>query len=959
MSQFNFGNKNKKNSPFGIFLASAVGAFTLFAIFAGFYSDWQWFKVLGQTDVYSKQLILKVILFFAVGTIAGFTLWLSATLAYRVRPMQVPQTPADFALARYREALDSFRKVIFLAAPVVFGALVGISAAGQWKTFLLWQNSQPFNQVDQHFGKDISFFVFELPFLRTVLGFAFTILIASMVINFVIHYLYGGLRPAASHATNHARKHLMIFLGLLALLKAAAYYLDRFALAVKSDSLITGLKYTDVHALVPAKNILIYIAIGTGILFFVSLIRPGWSLPFISFAVMLGSSIIIGGIYPAFVQQFQVKPSELAREEPYIKRNLEATKVAYGLENVQITDYQAIDNPNQAVLTEDAATLSNIRLLDPTLLSPTYRNLQQIRGFYAFADSLDIDRYLIDEVKRGTVIAVREVNLDGIPDSQRNWFNDRMVFTHGYGVVAAYENVSNADGSPKFFESNVPPSGSLQIDEPRIYFGEQSPTYSIVGSGDGQNRELDYPDDKSANGQTNNTYDGTGGVEMGSLFQRAIFAVNYQDPNILLSNQISSESEILYGRNPKDRVQKVAPWLKLDGDPYPAVIDGKIQWILDGYTTSNDYPYSARISMRDATADSVNAQAASLTISSGNITYIRNAVKATVDAYDGTVHIYAWDESDPILKAWMASFPGVVESKASIPAGVLDHIRYPEDMFKVQRDILARYHVSDAQAFYSGQDFWIVPDDPTKPTIKQAQPPYYLSLKMPGQSEAAFQLTSAYAPAKRQTLAAFMAVNSDHGSDYGTIRVLQLPRNTTIPGPTQVQNNFESDPEVSTKLSLLRQGGSEVELGNLLSLPVGGGLLYFEPVYVRASQGDGYPLLRKVLVSFGSKVAFEDDLATALSKVFSGQTVSTPTDENGTGTTTPNSQTPAQVLAKAIEDANRALEEGQAALAQGDFAAYGLAQEKLADALRRVTDASSSFTGTNTVTPTPSPSATQ
>ena len=938
----------------------AIGAFTLFAIFAGFYSDWEWFKVLGRTDVYSKQLILKVTLFLLVGLIAGFFLWLSATLAYRVRPMQVPQTPADFALARYREALDSFRKVIFIAAPLVFGGLVGISAAGQWKTYLLWQNSQPFNQVDQHFGKDISFYVFELPFLRTVLGFAFTALIASMVINFVIHYLYGGLRPAASHATNHARKHLMIFLGLLALLKAAAYYLDRFALAVKSDSLITGLKYTDVHALVPAKNILIYIAIGTGILFFVSLLRPGWSLPFISFAVMLGSSIIIGGIYPAFVQQFQVKPSELARETPYIARNLQSTKTAYGLENVQITDYQAIDNPNQAVLTEDAATLSNIRLLDPTLLSPTFRNLQQIRGFYAFADSLDIDRYTIDNVKRGTVLAVREVNLNGVADSQRNWFNDRMVFTHGYGVVAAYENVANTDGSPEFFESNVPPSGALKIDEPRIYFGEQSPTYSIVGSSDGQNRELDYPDDKSANGQTNNTYNGAGGIAMGNLFQRAIFAINYQDPNILLSNQISAQSEILYGRNPKDRVQKVAPWLKLDGDPYPAVVDGKILWILDGYTTSNDYPYSARISMRDATADSVNAQATSLSLSSGNITYIRNAVKATVDAYDGTVHIYAWDESDPILKSWMASFPGVVESKSSIPAGVLDHIRYPEDMFKVQRDILARYHVSDPQAFYSGQDFWIVPDDPTKPLIKQAQPPYYLSLKMPDQTEAAFQLTSAYAPAKRQTLAAFMAVNSDHGSDYGTIRVLQLPRNTTIPGPTQVQNNFESDPEVSTKLSLLRQGGSEVELGNLLSLPVGGGLLYFEPVYVRASQGDGYPLLRKVLVSFGSRVAFEDNLATALSKVFSGQTVTTPTDQTGTETTTPNTQTPAQILAKAIEDANQALEAGQAALANGDFAAYGEAQKKLADALRRVTDASSSFIGSvPTASPTPSPSATK
>lgn len=955
MSQVNLGNP-KKNA-FGILISAAVAAFVVFAIFSSFYSDWQWFSVLERTDVYTKELGIKAALFVGVGGVSAFLIWLSATLAYRVRPLELPRTPEEFALARYREALDSFRKVAFIAAPLVLGFLIGVSAAGQWKTFLLWQNSVPFNQVDANFGKDISFYIFELPFLRLMLGFAFTALIASMLINLMIHYLYGGLRPAASHATNHARKHLMVFLGILALLKAAAYYFDRFALAVKSDSLITGLKYTDVNALVPAKNILTYIALATAILFFVSLFRPGWSLPFISFGVMLASSLIIGGLYPAFVQQFQVKPSEFQREEPYIERNLGATKTAYDLNDVQITDYQAIDNPNQAVLTEDSATLNNIRILDPTILSPTYRNLQQIRGFYAFADTLDIDRYLIDGVKRGTVLAVREVNLEGVADSQRNWFNDHMVFTHGYGAVAAYENTVSKDGSPAFFEYDVPPTGGLDLEQPRVYFGEQSPSYSIVGKGpDGQDRELDYPDDKSENGQTNNTYDGKGGVAVGNLFQRAVFAVNYQDPNILLSNQITGDSKILYERNPKDRVAKIAPWLTLDSDPYPAVIDGRIQWIIDGYTTSNNYPYSARISLRDATSDSTSSQATSISLNSGNITYIRNAVKATVDAYDGTVTLYAWDETDPMLQSWMKAFPDVVQPKSAIPAGVLDHIRYPEDMFKVQRDILAKYHVNDAQAFYSGQDFWIVPNDPTKPALEQAQPPYYLTLKMPGQTEAAFQLTSAYAPTKRQTLAAFMAVNSDHGDDYGTIRILQLPRNTTIPGPTQVQNNFESDPVVATQLSLLRQGGSEVELGNLLSLPVGGGLLYFEPVYVRGSQGEGYPLLRKVLVSFGSKVAFEDDLATALNKVFTGQTV-TPTPETPTTPTTPETPSTAtdeQLLAQAIQDANQAYLDGNAALAKGDFAAYGEAQKRLADALRRVTESGGALTG---VTPTPSPSA--
>jgi uncharacterized membrane protein (UPF0182 family) len=473
-----------------------------------------------------------------------------------------------------------------------------------------------------------------------------------------------------------------------------------------------------------------------------------------------------------------------------------------------------------------------------------------------------------------------------------------------------------------------------------VYFGEQSPAYSIVGSPKGgQARELDYPDDKSANGQANNTYTGKGGVPVGNLFQRAVFALHYQEANILLSNQIAPGSRILYDRDPKTRIKKIAPWLTLDSDPYPAVVNGRIQWIVDGYTTSNEYPYSARISLRDATADSVNAQTGFSSLSSQNLTYMRNSVKATVDAYDGTVHLYEWDKSDPVLKVWRKAFPGVVENKAAIPDGVVEHIRYPEDFYKVQRDIIAKYHVEDPQAFYSGQDFWTVPNDPTKPNLNQAQPPYYLMLRMPDQKKPSFSLTSTFAPSKRQTLASFMSVNADAGPDYGTIRILQLPRNTTIPGPTQVQNNFESDPQVSSQLSLLRQGGSEVELGNLLSLPVGGGLLYFEPVYVRASGSSGYPLFRKVLVSFGSKVAFENDLATALEKVFSGQ-VDVP--NNGGGGTV---ITPAQKLADALSAASKAYSDGQAALAKGDFAAYGVAQKRLEVALARANAAAASIKG--------------
>ena len=945
--------KRPNRSPLAITLAVLAVLFIAFSAFAGFYADWQWYRSVGRSDVFSTQIVIRAALFLSFTLITAVSVWGAATLAHRARPLNMPVTPEEFALQKYRESLDAFRKVLFIAGPVIFGLLTGSSAASQWRTYLLWKNSTPFNTVDPQFGKDISFYTFQLPFYRFFIGFAFTILIISMIVNIVVHYIYGGLRSGLSNSTDSARRHLMFFLGMLALLKAIAYSIDKYSLATKSDALITGLKYTDVHAIVPAKTILSYIALATAILFFVSLFRSGWSMPFIAFGVMLGASFVIGGLYPTFVQQVQVKPSELQRETPYIQRNIDSTRTAYGIKNVKISEYQAIDNPSLATLTKDSGTLSNIRLLDPALVSPTFSQLQQIRGFYAFPEALDVDRYKLNGINRGAVIAVREVDLTGVAADQRNWFNDHMVFTHGYGVVAAYENTASTDGSPKFLESDVPPSGVLNISEPRVYFGEQSPAYSIVGANAGaKSVELDYPDDKSANGQTNNTYKGSGGVPVGNILQRALFAMHYQEPNILLSNQISSASKILYDRDPKTRVEKVAPWLTLDGDPYPAVVDGKVQWIVDGFTTSNEYPYAARVSLRDATTDSVSAQASGFPMNAGNITYIRNSVKATVDAYDGTVHIYAWDESDPVLKTWSKAFPGVVEAKSAIPAGILDHIRYPEDMFKVQRDVLAKYHVTDPQAFYSGQDFWIVPNDPTKPLVKQAQPPYYLTLKMPDQTAPTFSLTTAFAPANRQTLAAFMSVNSDNGPDYGTMRLLQLPRNTTIPGPTQVQNNFESDPEVSKQLSLLRSGGSDVQLGNLLSLPVGGGLLYFEPVYIRASQTGGYPLLRKVLVSFGSKVAFEDDLATALSKVFSGQATvpSNPTDPAAPATT------PTQDLATAILDANKAYADGEAALAAGDFAAYGAAQKRLAAALQRATDAGGVIAGKNLGTnPTPSP----
>jgi uncharacterized protein len=446
---------------------------------------------------------------------------------------------------------------------------------------------------------------------------------------------------------------------------------------------------------------------------------------------------------------------------------------------------------------------------------------------------------------------------------------------------------------------------------------------------------------------------------VGSFLNRMLFATKYQEPNIILSDLLNEESRILEVRDPRERVQKVAPWLQVDGDPYPAVIDGRVLWIVDAYTTTNAYPNATPISFGDATTDTVTRRAANIAAQPRDqVNYIRNSVKATVDAYDGTITLYEWDTTDPILQAWMKVFPGIVEARASMPQGVVDHVRYPEDIFKVQRQIFSRYHVTDPEGFYSGQDFWNVPNDPTKPAASTAQPPYYLQVQMPDMDAPAFSLTTTFAPQRRQTLAAFMAVSSEPGPDFGKIRVLQLPSNTTIPGPAQVQNNFESDPVVAQQLSLLRRGGSDVELGNLLSLPVAGGVLYVEPVYIRATGAEGFPLLQKVLVGFGNKVAFEDTLAEALAQVFgtpAGGDNKPPTEPGEPGGS--GNLTAEQRLVAAIAEAQAAYDDGRAALARGDFAAYGVAQERLERALEAAAAAQREL-GFPVTEPTPDPSVT-
>ena len=711
-----------------------------------------------------------------------------------------------------------------------------------------------------------------------------------------------------------------------------AYWFDRFALALKESRLITGLTYTDVNATLPAKSILAAIAIICSLLFFANIVRKSLILPAAGTALMVGASVLIAGVYPGAIQQFQVKPSESSKEAPFIQRNIDSTRDAYGIAGVEMKDYQATVSTNSGQLANDAATIANIRLMDPNVLSATFRQLQQIKPYYSFPESLDVDRYTVNGVQRDVVVAVRELNIDGNPS--RNWINDHLVYTHGFGFVSAYGNSVDADGKPSFLVGDLPPTTGLGKFQPRVYFGENVPDYSIIGGPKTDTPvEFDYPDDASANGQKNYTYTGDGGVPMGGLFKKLLFAIQYQEQRIVLSNLINSESKILYNRSPRERVAKVAPWLTLDGDPYPAIVDGKVQWIIDGYTTSAGYPYSQTTSLSSSTTDALTANSNSITAQTNrNINYIRNSVKATVDAYDGTVVLYQWDEKDPVLKTWMKAFPNTVTAKSKMSAQLLEHIRYPEDLFRVQRDVLSSYHVQTAAAFYGGQDFWRVPRDPsTFGANAGAQPPYYMTLEMPGSNKPTFTLTTPFVPrGGRENLSAFAVVDSNYGPNYGKITVLQLPRSTNVAGPSQVASNFEAKPEVANSLSLLRQGGSDVVLGNLLTLPVGGGLLYVQPVYVKATSNTAaYPLLQKVLVSFGDVIGFDSSLKGALDQVFGGNSG---TSSSGTPTTSSTDNASAD-LKSALQNAKQAIADGNAALAKGDFAAYGRAQDRLKAAL--------------------------
>lgn len=928
----------------------------------GMYTDWLWFGEVGYRGVFTKVLLTRFVLFLVVGIVVGAIVWLAMLLAYRARPVFVPVSGPNDPIARYRTTVMSRLRLFGVIIPVAIGILSGLIAQANWVTIQLFLNGQPFGITDPQFNLDVGFYTFDLPFYRFVLNWLFVSILLAFVANLVTHYVFGGIKLAgrAGTFTTAARVQLAVIAGTFVLLKAVAYWFDRYSLMSSSrkEPTFTGPGFTDINAVLPAKLILLSIAVICALAFFASIFTRDLRIPAMAVVLLVLSSVLVGAVYPMIVEQFSVKPNAAQKESTYIERNIEATRQAYGIteENVDYVDYPGVGTKQPQDVPADRTTIANTRLLDPTILSPTFTAQRQLKNFYGFPQTLNVDRYEQDGQLRDFVVAARELSPNNLSGNQTDWINKHTVYTHGNGFVAAQANEvtavqgdsqNNTGGYPIYSVSDLtttPENENLKVDNPRSYYGEvisqSDADYSIVGSVDGEGpREYDTDTSKY-------TYTGSGGVSIGNWFNRLAFAAKYTERNILFSSAIGSNSKIIFKRDPKERVEEVAPWLTTDGAAYPAVVDGKMQWIIDGYTTAQDYPYAQRSSLDGLVEDSIDQTTGRL-IPRQEFSYIRNSVKATVDAYDGTVTLYQVDEQDPVLKAWMGVFPNTVKPKSEISDDLQAHFRYPEDMFKVQREMLAKYHVDDPSEFFTNNAFWSVPSDPTIDTSAN-QPPYYVLVGDKDTAKADFRLTSPMVGFSRELLSAYISVANDK-ENYGKFTVLQLPTDTQTQGPQQAQSAMTSDSRVASEVSLLKQS-NKIQYGNLLTLPIAeGGILYVEPLYSQRNSQNAFPQLARVLVSFsdtnGIRIGYAPTVSEAISQIWPGAgsaaTVTQPAPDPDTGAqpetpTTPTAPAPpasSDDVTKALAEVNSAMAALKSAQQSGDFTSYGAALDRLQKAV--------------------------
>lgn len=874
----------------GLVLFFVLGG--LIPTMVGFYTDWLWFGEVDFRGVFNKVVLSRIALFAVFGLVAGALAWFAGWLTFKSRPDSMSSFELDNPILAYRRAIEQSVKRFLVGLPIVVGIIAGFLGQQSWQVVQLFLNRQSFGKVDPQFGMDYGFYAFDLPMLQLVLGSLSTLVALGFFITLVGHYLLGSIQLGNQAAgikgkvSAGARNQLVIWAGVWMLLRVGSYFLERYTLLNNQNDIFTGGSYTDINAVLPAKIILMVIAAVVAVSFFATVVLKDLRIPAVATVLMLVSSVAIGTAWPLLMERFSVQPNRAEKESEYISRNIDATRYAFGITDEQVTYLEnwGAEGASNEEVANDAATLSNLRLLDPEIISPTFTQQQQLQNFYGFPEALSVDRYEIDGELRDFVVAAREINPNSLRENQSDWINRHTFYTHGNGFVAAQANqvdevardVGSARGGyPVYNVSDLQSTDAeaeelgIKVDQPRVYYGpviasaRDGRDYAVVGSENGNDVEYDT-------GNSRFTYDGEGGVSIGNIFNRLAFAARYQEMNLILSDRVNSNSKILFDRDPRERVHKVAPWLSTDSETYPAVVDGKIKWIVDGYTTLDALPYAQRTSLTQATNDTSGLVGAEgQLIVNDNVGYMRNSVKAVVDAYDGTVELYEFDENDPVLKAWSGVFPGTVKPKSEISEELMNHIRYPEDMFKVQRAMLARYHVDEAREFFTNDRFWSVPEDPSAPENLAGvnQPPYYVVAADPETGEPSFQLITPFRGLERQFLSAHMSVSSDP-DNYGKITVRVLPTNTQTQGPKQAQDTMMSSDQVARDRSLW-EGSNDLFNGNLLTLPVGGGeILYVEPLYSqRKDQESAFPKLLRVLVSYKGQIGYAPTISEALEQV--------------------------------------------------------------------------------------------
>ena len=939
-----------------VLLAAVILLLTSLRGTANFYTSYLWFDELGFSSVWRTMLGARVLL-AAVFSAAFFAVLLvNLVIADRLAPRFRPVTPQDEVVQRYRQLVGPRAGRVRVVVAVLFALLAGTGAWAQWNNWLLYRNSVNFGVRDPQFGKDVGYFVFKLPFLAYLVRWSLFALLAIAVITLCAHYLNGGIRiqGPGQRVTPQVKAHISVLLAAVALLKAASYYFDRFELNFSTRGVVHGATYTDVKAQLRALDLLIFISVAAALLFVANIRRQGWVLPGIGVGLWAFVSVIVGAIIPAVMQKFVVEPAEIRRERPYISRNIKATRQAYGLDRVKSTTFKYDEKLDATALDRNSETVRNVRLWDPEFVDDTFQKLQEIRSYYRFND-VDIDRYRLEDGRlTQTIVSARELHSADLPS--QSWVNSHLSFTHGFGALVAPANAVTPDGKPNFILRNIPPEGSPAIRQPRIYYGEKTGGYAIVNS---KQREIDF---QRADGSTElSRYDGDGGVPMSSFVRRAAFALRFANLNPLISNLITPESRAIYIRDIGERVRTAAPFLRYDADPYPVIVGGRLMWVQDAYTATPRFPY-AQLADRDRVPTDSGLRAP--------FNYVRNSVKVVMDAHNGDTTFYLVDRNDPIARAYAKAFPKLFTPGSRMSDELRAHVRYPEDLFRVQTNMYGRYHITEPNDFYNAGDAWNISQDPGSgsPTgadrraattvgaqglvtqRRERMNPTYLLLRLPGEEDESFLILQPFVPSstgdKQQNLTAFMTAKSDP-DEYGELESFVMPRGTQIDGPALVDARIAADPQISQEITLLNQQGSQVLLGNVLLIPVENSLLYIRPLYVQSSTNP-LPEFKKAVVVFGNKAVMRDSLQASLAAVFG--TAPQTLEQGRLGQPAPPSPGPATPPAAAppgtppnlqqlLDQAQQAYDAAQTALRNGDLAEYERRIRAVGDLLRQARQA--------------------